>query len=217
MFFVWMILHGSIILLSRYLAQWTPWAILLGLLISTAALVVWLVIKGKHATVGLQKARPYSLRKRLPFLLLFLPVVYNLVSGNGSLPGWLTICTVCLGAILEEVVFRGVILHFLRRWGNIFAILVSAILFALAHMLNQGGIDPYQIIFAFAAGLAFAGLTLCNGSLFPAMEIHLLINLTAGDMNPAYLWLFFVSIATYLFCGAYSIILLNNANSSEKG
>lgn len=217
MFFVWMILHGSIVLLSRYLAQWTSWATPLGLLISTAPLVAWLVIKGTHATVGLQKARPYSLRKRLPFLLLLLPVVYNLICGSGTLPSWLTICTVCLGAFLEEVVFRGVILHFLRRWGDVLAILVSAALFALAHMLNQGGIDPYQVIFAFAAGIAFAGLTLCSGSLFPAMEIHLLVNLTAGDMNPAYLWLFFVSIAAYLFCGAYSIILLNNANSSEKG
>ena len=217
MFFVWMILHGSIVLLARYLAQWTLWATPLGLLISTAALVAWLLIRGKRAAVGLQKPHPYSLRKRLPFLLLLLPVAYNLISGNGSLPALLTICTLCLGAILEEVVFRGIILHFLRRWGNILAILASAALFALSHIFNQGGIDPYQIIFAFAAGVALAGLTLCSGSLFPAMEIHLLINFTAGERNPAYLWLFIVSIAAYLFCGTYSIILLNNANSSEKG
>lgn len=217
MFFVWMILHGSIALLAHYLAQWTPWATPVGLFISTATLVAWLLMKGKGAAVGLKKAQPYRFKERLPFLLLLLPVVYNLVSSSGSLPGWMTICTVCLGAILEEVVFRGIILQFLRRWGNVLAILVSAALFALAHVFNQGGIDPYQIIFAFAAGLAFAGLTLCNRSLFPAMEIHLLINLTAGEMNPAYLWLYFVSIAAYLSCGTYSIILLKNANSSMKG
>ena len=217
MFFVWMILHGSIALLARYLAQWAPWATPLGLFISTATLVAWLLIKGKGEAVGLQKAQPYRFKERLPFLFLLLPVVYNLVSSSGSLPGWLTICTVCLGAILEEVVFRGVILHFLRPRGNVLAILVSAALFAFAHVFNQGGADPYQITFAFAAGLAFAGLTLCSGSLFPAMEVHLLINITAGNRTPAYLWLFLVSIAAYLFCGAYSIILLNNANSSRKG
>lgn len=217
MFFVWMILHGSIVLLARYLAQWTPWAIPLGLLISTAVLVAWLLMKRQGAAVGFQRPRPYSVKERLPFLLLLLPVVYNLVSGSGSLPALLTICTLCLGAILEEVVFRGILLHFLRRWGNVPAVLVSAALFALAHILNQGGIDPYQIIFAFAAGVVFAGLTLRSGSLFPAMEIHLLINITTGERSPAYLWLFFVSIAAYLFCGTYSMILLNNANSSKKG
>lgn len=217
MFFIWLFLYGAVSFLSRYLSRWTPWATPLGLLISTATLMIWLLAKGKGASLGLQRAQSLPWKKRLPFLLLLLPVGYNLLCANFSFPALLSIFTICLAVILEEVVFRGVLLHFLRRKGDLFAIIASTALFALAHIFNQGGIDWYQILFALAAGFAFSGLTLVCGSIFPAMDMHLLINLTAGDMNQSYLWLFFVCIAAYLFCGIHSIILLSKTSSSEKG
>lgn len=79
--------------------------------------------------------------------------------------------------VAEELLFRGVLLYGLeaptRRWGRTFAIAVSAVLFAAAH-LNLWA-------FAVFAGLgAFLGwVTLRKGSVSYAVGAHLGFNLTA--------------------------------------
>lgn len=73
-------------------------------------------------------------------------------------------------AILEELVFRGVILQSLRRFGDTFALVCSSALFGLVHHNLE------QSIMAFVIGLAIGFFVLRSGSLKTGMLIHFVYN-----------------------------------------
>lgn len=77
--------------------------------------------------------------------------------------------------IVEEIVFRGVIMRGLEPYGKRFAILASAVLFGLFHG------NLVQSPYAFAVGLVF-GYTAMEYSIAWAMVLHMLNNLVLGDM-----------------------------------
>lgn len=72
--------------------------------------------------------------------------------------------------IVEELLFRGMILHSLRRFGDGFAIVGSAMLFGLYHA------NFVQIVFAFIAGLVMALVVVRTGSLWTSIIIHFMNN-----------------------------------------
>lgn len=72
--------------------------------------------------------------------------------------------------LVEEFMFRGIILGKLRPFGDAFAIFLSSALFAVMH----GNI--IQIPFAFMVGLALAFITIKSNSLIPAIAVHFLVN-----------------------------------------
>lgn len=71
-----------------------------------------------------------------------------------------------LPALLEELIYRVCILGTLRRYGDGFAIVVSAVLFAFVH----GGLG--QSVFALLVGLVLGYLTVVTGSILPAFLVH---------------------------------------------
>lgn len=75
-----------------------------------------------------------------------------------------------LPAIFEELYVRGAVLSFSKKYGEVFAVIASALLFAAIHM------NISQAIFAFLAGVIFAILTLKTNSLVPSMLLHFLNN-----------------------------------------
>lgn len=77
-----------------------------------------------------------------------------------------------LPAMMEEFLFRGVILGVLRKYGNGFAIMVSAIIFSMIH----GNIA--QSCFALIVGLALGFIAVKTGSIIPGMIIHFINNLS---------------------------------------
>lgn len=72
--------------------------------------------------------------------------------------------------ILEELIFRGMILQNLRKYGDFFAILVSSILFAFLH----GNFS--QTPFAFVVGLALGFTVIETGSIFICILLHCCVN-----------------------------------------
>lgn len=87
---------------------------------------------------------------------------------------------VCIGAPLtEEILFRGVILKSLSKYGIPFAVFMSSLLFGLVH----GNI--FQAPFAFAAGIVLAYLAVRSGSLWPSILVHFVVNAfsTARDIT----------------------------------
>jgi len=68
--------------------------------------------------------------------------------------------------IVEEVICRGVILQWLRRYGDGFAILVSSIIFGLIHM------NLAQIPFAMMVGIALGYIAVRTESLIIPMIVH---------------------------------------------
>ena len=73
-------------------------------------------------------------------------------------------------AFVEEFAFRGIVLGALKRFGDGFAILVSALLFGLIHR------NFAQIPFAFIIGLVLAFAVIKTGSLWTGIIIHFLNN-----------------------------------------
>lgn len=78
--------------------------------------------------------------------------------------------TAVFPALTEEFVFRGVIMQPLRRYGDWFAIVSSAVIFGLAH----GNI--IQTPFAFIAGLALGYVSVVTGSMWVNILLHFLNN-----------------------------------------
>ncbi len=75
-----------------------------------------------------------------------------------------------LPALIEEFALRGVVLGSLRRYGDNFAIIVSAALFGIMH----GNLE--QIPFAFILGLYFGFITIKTGTVWAAVLLHFINN-----------------------------------------
>jgi len=74
------------------------------------------------------------------------------------------------GPIMEELVFRGVLLDGLRKYGNRFGIIMSGILFGLFHQ------NIVQCIPAIIMGIVFAEMAVRSNSLIPSIFVHILNN-----------------------------------------
>lgn len=81
---------------------------------------------------------------------------------------------VVVAPIVEEVFFRGFIFAGLRRrWDWKIAAAISALMFAVAHVL------PTSFLPIFILGVIFAGLYQFSGSIWPAILMHMLTNAVA--------------------------------------
>ena len=86
-------------------------------------------------------------------------------------PLYLTVIfAVIIGPIVEEIMFRGILLPRLLPFGEGFAVLTSALLFGLFH----GNFS--QFFYAFAIGLIFALVTARTGRLRYTVILHVLLN-----------------------------------------
>lgn len=83
------------------------------------------------------------------------------------------ITTSIFPAIVEEFVFRGVLLGSLKDYGETFAIMVSALTFGLFH----GNVE--QIIHAFLLGLLLGFVVVKTGSIYISVLIHFANNFRA--------------------------------------
>lgn len=73
-------------------------------------------------------------------------------------------------AVFEELLFRKAILNVSKRFGNVFAVCFSAMLFALYHM------NINQAIFAFLIGILFGIISVKTGSIKLTILLHFLNN-----------------------------------------
>lgn len=80
------------------------------------------------------------------------------------------LCFMIIPALLEEILFRGIILEEYARYGAFFAVSVSAIAFAMLHASLE------NFFYYLFMGLVFGSLTWICDSLFPAIVFHLLKN-----------------------------------------
>lgn len=78
-----------------------------------------------------------------------------------------------LGPVLEELLYRGVLLQSMRKYNEKFAIFLSAAIFGLMHENYQ------QFILGFLVGIPLAVVTIKSGSLIPAIFTHIIVN-TSG-------------------------------------
>ncbi len=111
------------------------------------------------------------------------------------------ICAAVMAPLVEEFVFRGVIMQPLRRYGDSFAVITTAVIFALVHG------SPTNIIFAFLSGTAIGYAVIYSKSLWVGIIIHALNNATAVfftefDLLPTEV----VDMLFVLFCAAVVVM-----------
>ena len=102
--------------------------------------------------------------------------------GGGASTGFriaLTLVVASIGPLVEELLFRGVLLSaLLRRLGTAWAVLASAVLFALVHLPDLHWLW-YALPNLALLGVVLAWLRLRSGSLWPAVIAHASNNLLA--------------------------------------
>jgi hypothetical protein len=98
----------------------------------------------------------------------------------GSEPYLAIIGIALVAPVVEELVFRGFIYGGLRRkWGVTVSVLVSSLVFALAHTFSVGGSILLLGPSLFIAGVALALVYERSRSLLPGMALHACFNLIA--------------------------------------
>lgn len=116
-------------------------------------------------------------------------------------------------ALFEEFAFRGVVMQPLRKYGEKFAIVSSAILFAFLH----GSMT--HIPFAFIAGLALGYFSIATGSIWTSVSIHFLNNFLSVINSIYYMkypetgsFMFIAMSIGILAIGIFAIILFKKSN-----
>jgi uncharacterized protein len=80
-------------------------------------------------------------------------------------------------AVFEELFFRGVLMHSLRRHGDGFALILSSALFALMHY------NIYMVLNAFLMGLLIGYFVIRTGSIITGILMHLANNLLTVGLS----------------------------------
>lgn len=80
-------------------------------------------------------------------------------------------------AVCEEFCFRGFVLSSVRARGSAGrAIVVSAVLFGLFHVVTSGGLTAQRLVTTTLLGFVLGSVALRTGSIFPGMLLHALHN-----------------------------------------
>ena len=115
--------------------------------------------------------------------------------------------------VVEEIIFRKLLLDKLRRFGDLPAILLSGFAFGLFHM------NLAQFFYAAALGIIFAYITVRTNTIRYSILLHILINLTGATIAPLVIqsgnMLFVILLVTWMFtCVGVGILffVLNRKN-----
>ena len=119
------------------------------------------------------------------------------------------ICSSIIPPLVEEFAMRGVLLQSLRKYGNTFAILASAVMFGVFHG------NAVQIPFAFLCGLIIGYAVVATESIWTGVIIHALMN-SMSSVSSALIYyfdeytsntFFYVGSAVGIVAGIIALIL----------
>lgn len=130
------------------------------LLITAAPMASWLNILSQFFAKNVTSTAIFQVTETVPFWLGILII--------GFLPG-----------LVEETLYRGIMLSAFRKRSVLTGVLVSALSFGLMHM------NFNQILYAIYLGLVFALVVEATGSLLSTMILHMLFN----GVNTAYVYI----------------------------
>ncbi len=140
------------------------------------------------------------------------PLIAELPLGTSNAP-LVFLCFILIPALLEELLFRGLIFSEYRFYGPFGAILVSAAMFAMGHFSFE------NFVFYLFCGIVFGVMTQVSGSIVPAMVLHVLYNL----IDVYYESTFFDYVAKtgssavlfYFFCGLFLLFFVLTLGNLE--
>lgn len=126
------------------------------------------------AIMGLQMLTNIAMTPVINFLESSTGVSFteaNAVATSHSVSSSMMLYSIIIAPIIEELLYRGVLLRTLERYGKWFAIIISALVFGLMHG------NAVQFPVAFVIGLLFGYLTL-KYSIGLSITLHILNNLS---------------------------------------
>lgn len=150
------------------------------------------------------------------------PIPPNMLMEPKTTAGFVIFCIqVCvLAPLMEEFLFRGIILRRLLPYGPGFAIFTSSLLFAMLHG------NLLQIPFAFCVGLALGYFAYKMDSVWASIPLHALINATStvmdvvtkqiGSQRAEQIELLLMLSTAILFCVSAIVLFLTGAIGSKK-
>jgi len=90
----------------------------------------------------------------------------------------LVVCVVFIAPVIEELMFRGILLRSLQRWVRVpIAILITAVIFALFHLGDANAVLVLPVLLA--VGILAGWLATRTGRLGPSIALHAGFNFTA--------------------------------------
>ena len=127
------------------------------------------------------------------------------------------IYAICIAPVLEEIVFRGVLMTYLKKYGIQTAIIVSSLFFGISHY------NIYMIIPAFFIGVVLAYVS-CKYSIKYSILLHILLNIVANMSKIVFVLkgpkeifplLGIIFISLFVLCLIFFIIGLKRKNYQD--
>jgi ABC-2 type transport system permease protein/sodium transport system permease protein len=144
---------------------WLPW-IMGGILIGSTAWMVAHEIFIAGQALGIGTIRAEHLERVAEFR-----------DALNKLPLWMVLFVFALTpAVCEEFLFRGFVLSSLHRYSATWAIVLSAMLFGLMHVLTSNVLAIERFLPSTFMGIILGWLALRTGSIFPGIIVHMLHN-----------------------------------------
>lgn len=128
------------------------------------------------------------------------------------------ISTAIVPAFAEEFAFRGILMGTLRKYGDVFAIIASSVIFGAMHG------NTTQALFAFILGLIFAFIDCKTNSIIPSIIVHFInnfyavildvLNTTGVVSERMYVAIYFLLVTLFCIFGIISLIYLMNKDKN---
>ncbi|MBQ3132513.1 MAG: CPBP family intramembrane metalloprotease [Clostridia bacterium] len=132
----------------------------------------------------------------------------------------LSVISMCLVGVLEEIIFRGLLFKAMSRDGVKAAVIVSSLTFGFGHIINLLLGAPVfetvlQLIYASAIGFCYTAVFLSCGSIVPCIISHALVNsLSVFAAEPSSWWLVIIAVVQTIVSIVYGIWLLRKNSIS---
>lgn len=163
---------------------------------SVSVVLLYRLRKKSLSEIGFQKVKSGKWKEiyyAIPFVVISLSTLIAGINTDqlGLIPA--NIFLALAVGFSEEIYFRGIIFHSWKNHSTKSAVLISAILFGICHLMNvlkgaELGYTILQIVFALFYGIAFALLLSVTESLWPCIFLHFFHDLCAfmgNDMPDA--------------------------------
>lgn len=178
---VYVLLFGNADTLSEALGAPKAITAAVGLVLS-AILLLFLGKNSLFPYCGLQRVKGKGYGWFLPLIALStVNFWHGLTMREGAV---LYIISMVWVAILEELIFRGLLFRAMERDGRTAAVIVSSVTFGVGHIVNlllgaELLATALQLIEATALGFCFTAIFMVTGSLLPCILSHAFINCTS--------------------------------------
>lgn len=214
--FVWVMLYGGMHIISKLISQTlhiAQWGTAFAMLLYVCLFMAWIYMTGRSREISLCIRKCSKGLEYLYMLPLFVLPLFNVIIGEGVRITFPTAIYMISISIVEELFFRGFLLHYLLKRSKICGIVVSSTLFAGFHLINlfQYKDSVYilcQVLCAFVVGICYSAIVVRYNSLLPCFIAHSLTNITGLSVMVAnnfyeIIYGLFICIAVYVGYGVF--------------